>query len=143
MDRKTQEAHVRQLVLEYYANGHRGIETAIRYDVSRKTLYKWMKLWDGTWQSLQDRSRKPQSSSRAHTEEEVRLIKRLAKKHHWTDILLVYHEATEKHGYQRSCGGFKRIVRKLLNGKGTRSVKPVRTSRISVQSIRGRRYRST
>lgn len=123
MDRITQEAHARERMLEYYVKGHGGTETAIRYKVSRKTLYKWLKVWDGTWQSVQERSRKPHNSPRAHTEEEVRLIKRLAKKHRWTDILLAYQEAAEKHGYRRSYGGFKRIVRKLLNGKGNKKRK--------------------
>lgn len=123
MDRITQEAHKRQRMLEYYKKGHGGTETAIRYGTSRKTLYKWLKVWDGTWQSLLERSRRPHSSPRAHTEEELRIIKRLAKKHHWTDILLAYQEAMEKHGYRRSYGGFKRMVRKLYDGKGSKKRK--------------------
>ena len=58
MDRIAQEAHARQRFLEYYLKHGNGTETAIRYKISRKTLYKWLKRYDGTWQSLVDRSRR-------------------------------------------------------------------------------------
>lgn len=119
MDRITQEAHNRQRMLKYLESGHSATETALRYRVSRKTVYKWYKRWDGTWESLVDRSHRPHQSPRAHREEEIRLIRRLAKKHHWTDILLAYQEAVEK-GYSRSYGGFKRMVRKLYEEKGNK-----------------------
>lgn len=122
MDRITQEAHNRQRMLKYLVSGHSATETALRYRVSRKTVYKWNKRWDGTWESLVDRSHRPHQSPRAHREEEIRLIRRLAKKHHWRDILLAYQEAVEK-GYSRSYGGFKRIVRKLFEEKGNKKLR--------------------
>lgn len=122
MDRITQEAHNRQRMMKYYEKGHSVTETAQRYRVSRRTFYKWYERWDGTWESLKDRSRRPHHSPKAHTEEEIRLIRRLAKKHHWVDILLAYQEAREK-GYTRSYGGFKRMVRKLFAEKGNKKRK--------------------
>lgn len=119
MDRITQEAHNRQRMVKYFAGGHSATETAARYHVSRKTVYKWYKRWDGTWESLVERSHRPHHSPRAHTEAELHLIRRLAKKHHWTDILLAYQDALEK-GYTRSYGGFKRMVRKLFEEKGNK-----------------------
>ena len=119
MERITQEAHNRQRMLKYFEGGHSATETALRYRVSRKTVYKWYKRWDGTWESLVERSHRPHHSPRAHTEAELRLIRRLAKRHRWTDILLAYQEALEK-GYTRSYGGFKRMVRKLFEEKGNK-----------------------
>ena len=52
MDRITQEAHARQRYLKYFLKHKNATETAIRYKISRKTLYKWLKRYDGTWQSL-------------------------------------------------------------------------------------------
>ena len=118
MNRITQEAHARQRYLEYYLRHGNGTETAIRYKISRKTLYKWLKRYDGTWQSLMERSRRPNRSPRTHTPEEIRQIRRLAKKHHWEDLILAYQEMWEKCGYTRSYGGFKRIVAKLKASKG-------------------------
>lgn len=123
MNRITQEAHNRQRMLEYFLKHGNGTATAIRYKVSRKTLYKWLKRYDGTWQSLTDRSRRPHRSPRAHTEAELRHIRRLVKKHHWEDLILAYQELRERYGYTRSYGGFKRIVGKLAAAKGNRKRK--------------------
>ena len=104
MDRITQEAHFRQRVLEYYSKHGNATSTADRFHMSRKTLYKWLKRWDGTWQSLKDQSRRPKHSPRKHTEEELKQIRRLAKKHDWIDIILAYQEMRDKYGYARNYG---------------------------------------
>lgn len=116
MDRITQEAHARQRMLEYYAKHGNATETANRYHVSRKTLYKWKKRYDGTWKSLIEESRRPHRFPRAHTAEETRHIRRLIKKHKGKDVILAYQEMREKYQYTRSYGGFKRFVRKLAEG---------------------------
>ena len=123
MDRITQEAHARQRYLKYFLKHKNATETAIRYKISRKTLYKWLKRYDGTWQSLVEQSRRPHSSPRAHTAEEIRQIRRLAKKHNWEDLILAYQEMREKYGYRRSYGGFKRIVATLKAAKGNKTRK--------------------
>ena len=120
MDRIAQDAHYRQRILEYYTKQGNATRAAERYRISRKTLYKWLKRWDGTWQSLKDQSRRPVHSPRQHTEEELRQIRRLAKKHKWTDIILAYQDMCEQYGYSRSYGSFRRIVRKLYDGKAKR-----------------------
>ena len=114
---------MRQRYLEYYLKHGNATETAIRYKVSRKTLYKWLKRYDGTWQSLVERSRRPHRSPRAHTPEEIRQIRRLAKKHRWEDLILAYQELREKYEYTRSYGGFKRIVARLKAAKGNKKRK--------------------
>ena len=38
--------------------------TTIRYKVSRKTVYKWRKRYDGTLESLKDRSHAPHRIAR-------------------------------------------------------------------------------
>ena len=109
--------------MEYYLKHGNATEAAIRYKISRKTLYKWLKRYDGTWQSLMERSRRPHRSPRAHTPEEIRQIRRLAKKYRWEDLILAYQEMREKHGYTRSYGGFKRIVARLKAAKGNKKRK--------------------
>ena len=51
----TQEKYQRQRMVKY-AKKHSVTETAIRYKVSRKTVYKWLERYDGTIDSLLDRS---------------------------------------------------------------------------------------
>ena len=120
MQKDTQEAAFRQRMLEYQRNEHTVTETAIRYHLSRKTVYKWRKRWDGTAKSLMDQSRRPKSSPKKQTEDEIRLVKRQAKKYKWQDHILAYQGAKER-GYTRCFGCFTKTVRKLLDQKPKRT----------------------
>ena len=116
MKKDTQESAFRQRVLEYQRNGHSVTETANRYHLSRKTVHKWRNRWDGTRESLEDRSRKPKNSPRKQTEAEIKLVKRQAKKRKWRDIILAYQDARER-GYSRSFGCSSQTVRKIQDKK--------------------------
>ena len=160
----SQQKYYRQRMIKF-AQNHSVTETALRYKVSRKTVYKWLSRYDGTVKSLEDLSHRPKHSPRSHTEKELRQIRRRLKKHHWTDLLLAYQELVEKDGYLRSYGGFKRIASKLREAKPDKRKKkrnpkpyrraeyPGRKNRIrekrdasrshtSGQTTRGRKYRS-
>lgn len=116
MKRIPQEAYQRQRLLAYLRKTGSATKTALRYRVSRKTVYKWAKRWDGSIESLVDQSRRPHHSPRQHTEQELGLIRRQAKKHRWSDLILAYQEARDK-GYTRSYGSFKRMVSRLRADK--------------------------
>ena len=122
MNRIHQEAYHRQRMMEY-RKGHSIRETAIRYNVSEKTVKKWWRRWDGTSGSLEDRSRRPKRSPRSSTAEELRRVRRALKKYQWQDILLSYQELCEKWGYERSYGGFKRIASRLKSAKRRKKTK--------------------
>lgn len=66
----SQMKYFRQGMIKYLKK-HTVTETAIRFRVSRKTVYKWLKRYDGTLKSLEDRSHKPHNSPKAHTELEI------------------------------------------------------------------------
>ena len=123
MNRTAQEAHARPGCLEYYLKHGSATDTAIRYKISRKTFYKWLKRYDGAWQSLMEQSRRPHRSTRAHTPEEMQQIQWLVKKHRWAELILAYQEIREKYGYTRNYGGFKRIISKLKAGKDNKKQK--------------------
>lgn len=108
----TTKAHFRQRMLEY-GRTHSATETAIRYRVSRKTYYKWLAVWDGTWQSLMDRSRRPLTSPRKLDEKMLRKIVRRLKQCNWTDVLLAFQKSREKDGYTGSYGAFKRTAARI------------------------------
>ena len=112
----SQQKYQRQRMIKY-AQNHSVTETALRYKVSRKTVYKWLNRYDGSTASLEDRSHRPKSSPRKHTEQEIKQIRKRVKKHKWKDLLLAYQELVERDGYTRSYGGFKRIVAKLRAAK--------------------------
>lgn len=75
MDIITQDAYHRQRMLKYFGN-HTATETTIRYNVSRKTLYKRANRYDGTLESLKDMSRKPHNSPNGQTADELNLVKK-------------------------------------------------------------------
>jgi len=111
MDKLTQDAHWRQQMMQYCLN-HGLTKTALRYRISRKSVWKWRKRWDGTWYSLLDRKRSPHTSPRKQSPSEEKLVKRYGKKYR-DDLLLGYQTARE-HGYTRSYGCFKQTVNRLL-----------------------------
>ena len=123
MERITQEARWRQHVLEYLKKHGNVAATARRYHISRKTLYKWKKRWDGTPESLCDRSRRPHKVRDGHSEYWIRLIRRLCKKHHWTDIIAAYQEAKQRYGYPYTYQTFKKRERELFEGKKSKQWK--------------------
>ena len=110
MDRIAQEGYWRQRVIKY-AQGYGVTAAANRYKLSRKTVHKWIKRYDGTIESLKDHPRTPHHSPRAQTPGELELVKRYARKYP-EDLLLGYEKAGH-YGYKRSYGCFKRTVRKL------------------------------
>ena len=93
MKRITQEARFRQQMMQYLQQ-HSAEETARQYRLSRKTVYKWKKRWDGTASSLEDRSHRPHHCPRQPTEAEKKLVCRLVKKYQ-SDLLLAYQKAAE------------------------------------------------
>lgn len=111
MDRITQEAYFRQRVVKAAA-GQGKQATADRYRVSRKTVWEWSKRYDGTVESLKERSRRPHHSPRAQSRSELKLVKRYARTYAG-DRLLGYEKACA-YGYKRSYGCFKRTAAELL-----------------------------
>lgn len=116
------EASFRQRLIQY-AEKHGVTAAAIRYHISRKTVHKWKKRYDGTLASLEDISHKPHHSPNAHTAEELNMIQNRLRRHGWQDIILVYQELIERDGYSRSYGGFKRVVKKLNKGTAKKKKK--------------------
>ena len=111
MDKIAQDSQYRQRMITY--SEHHGVEeTANRYHVCRKTVWKWSKRWDGTAKSLEEKSRRPKSSPRKQKPWEIELVKRMRKKY-GEDLLLGYQKAREK-GYKRSYGCFKRTAEKEI-----------------------------
>ena len=135
----SQPKYYRQRIIKF-AQHHSVTETAIRYKVSRKTVYKWLSRYDGSVNSLEDRSHRPKNSPRKHTEKELKQIRYRLKRHKWTDLLLAYQELVERDGYTRSYGGFKRVAAKLKSEKPDkkkrkRKLKPYKRAEYPGQKI--------
>ena len=66
----TEEMKFRQRVVEYAIKHDNNAKAARRYDTSRQQVQRWRKKYDGTLQSLTNKSRRPHSHPNQHTETE-------------------------------------------------------------------------
>lgn len=111
MNTITQTMKFRQALIEYsYKYGV--TKAAIRYKVNRQYVYRWRKRYDGTLQSLADKSHRPNHHPNQHTEDELKLIKNMRKRNPNAG-LVVFWIKLRKRGYTRSITGLYRILRKL------------------------------
>lgn len=79
MNTVTQTMLYRQALIKY-ANKYGVTKAAIRYKTNRQYIYRWMKRYDGTLQSLADKSRRPHHHPNQHTEQEIKLIMDMRKR---------------------------------------------------------------
>lgn len=105
----TQSAHFRQRVIKY--SFKKGVTLASRYfRVSRNTVYKWRKRYDGTWKSLLEKSHRPHSHPKQHTKEEHDLIMRYYSRNK-DDKIVLWTKIREK-GYNRSYAVMCQYIRR-------------------------------
>lgn len=73
MNTLTQKLCFRQSVVLY--SQRNSVFSAIRkFEISRATIYRWRKMYDGTLDSLAERSRRPHNHPNQHTSKELKLI---------------------------------------------------------------------
>ncbi len=105
----TQTAHFRQRVIKY--SFKKGVTLSSRYfRVSRNTIYKWRKRYDGTWKSLVEKSHRPHSHPKQHTKEEHDLIMRYY--HRNKDDKIVLWDKIREKGYKRSYAVMCQYIRR-------------------------------
>jgi len=105
------EAHFRQRVIRY--SEKYGVTAAgIRHRRSRQAIYEWKAKYNGHWKSLIDKSHRPHSHPRQHTEKEKALILRHYRYH--KDDKIVLWDTIRKKGYTRCYGSMIRALRKWI-----------------------------
>ncbi len=72
MNTITQTMRFRQSLIEYSLK-HGVTKAAIKYETNRQYIYRWSRRYDGTLQSLANKSHRPESHPNQHTEEELKL----------------------------------------------------------------------
>jgi len=90
-------------------------QAGIRFHRSRQAIYEWRAKYEGNWKSLIERSHRPKSHPRQHSEEEKKLILR-----HYVynkdDRILLWATIREK-GYTRSYASMGRVLNKWLSAE--------------------------
>ncbi len=110
MNTITQKMRFRQALIEYSLK-HGVTSAAIRYNVNRQYIYRWRKRYDGTLQSLADRSHRPHSHPNQHTADEIKLILNMRRRNPHTGIVVFWVKLRQR-GYTRSISGLYRFLRK-------------------------------
>ena len=118
MNTVTQTMLYRQALINY-ANKKGVTKAAIRYKTNRQYIYRWQKRYDGTLQSLADKSHRPHHHPNEHTAEELKLIADMRKRN-MNAGLVVFWVKLRQRGYTRSVTGLYRILRR----QGQMAVKP-------------------
>ena len=124
MNRLSQEAQIRQGVVRY-AQKHGKSEAARKYGVSLSSVKRWSQRYDGTWQSLRERSHRPKWHPKQHTKAEEAAIReafsRAYPRYGWDGV---YSELRKEHGYTRSFGGMYHAATRMGLGWGKKRKRP-------------------
>ena len=118
METVTQTMLYRQAIIKY-SEKYGVTKAAIRYRTNRQYIYRWKKRYDGTLQSLADRSHRPHHHPNEHTPEEIKLISSMRKRNPNAGLVVFWVKLTQK-GYTRSIAGLYRFLRK----QGQMAIKP-------------------
>ena len=110
MSKITQTMQYRQSLI-LYARKHGVTKAAVRYRTNRQYIYRWMKRYDGTLQSLADRSHRPHSHPNQHTPAEIKLIEDMRRRNPNAGIVVFWVKLRQR-GYTRSISGLYRFLRK-------------------------------
>lgn len=112
MNRITQEAYKRQAVVK--AAQRKGKTYASRmYGVSLSSVKRWCRRYDGSWQSLKEKSHRPNSHPRQHTAREEEMIREAVRQSYFRYGWEGAYMAAKEDGYSRSYSGFIYAAKRL------------------------------
>jgi transposase InsO family protein len=123
--KRKQEAKNRQKAVEYAIKHGNKSAAARLYLVSLSSIKRWCKRYDGTWQSLAERSHRPKKHPRQHTNWEIRKLRKAFKekfaRYGWQGV---YEELIDNYRYKRSFEGMVHAAKRLGMGTGKPRKKP-------------------
>ena len=112
MNRITQEAYKRQAVVK--TAQRKGKTYASRmYGVSLSSVKRWCRRYDGSWQSLKEKSHRPNSHPRQHTAREEEMIREAVRQSYFRYGWEGAYTAAKEGGYSRSYSGFIYAAKRL------------------------------
>ena len=110
----TQDLLYKQAVISYSLK-YGVTKAAIHYKTSRQNIYRWRKRYDGTPQSLANRSHRPHSHPKQHTPEEMKLIRDMRRRNPNAGLVVFWVKLRQR-GYTRTISGLYRVLRRSGQG---------------------------
>ena len=111
MNSITQDIQYKQSVVKYSFK-HGVTKAAIKFKMHRKIIYRRREKYDGTAQSLKNKSRRPHSHPKQHTEEEIKMIKNYKYKNKETGLIVLWVKL-RRAGYTRSITSLYRVMQRI------------------------------
>ena len=90
-----------RLSLIRFAEKYGVSKAAIKYKTNRQYIYRWKRRYDGTIESLRDRSRRPHHHPNQHTPEEIKLIQDMRRRNPHSGLVVFWVKLMQR-GYKRS-----------------------------------------
>ena len=87
-------------------------EAAKKFNEWPKTIYRWIERYDGSIESLADKSRRPLSHPNQHTEAEIKLIKDFKRNNKETGLVVLWVKLRAA-GYSRTIQGLYHVMQRL------------------------------
>ena len=106
----TEEMRYRKKVVEFAEKNNNNSATARKYDTTRQNVKRWRDRYDGTWDSLRNKSRRPHFHPNQHTMEELLLIKKKYQRYGHEGLAEVYVQC-QRDGYKRSYDSMCKQIR--------------------------------
>ena len=106
----TQDMRFR-LSLIKYAETYGVTKAAIKYKTNRQYIYRWKTRYNGSIESLRDRSRRPHHHPNQHTPDEIKLISDMRRRNPHSGLVVFWVKLRQR-GYSRSISGLYRFLRK-------------------------------
>lgn len=100
-----------RLSLINYAKKHGVTKAALKYKTNRMYVYRWLKRYDGTRESLVNKSSRPHHHPNQHTAEEIKLITDMRRRNQNADLVVFWVKLKLK-SYKRSITALYRILKK-------------------------------
>ena len=118
MNSVTQDMKFRQSLLKY-SQKYGVTKAAIKYKTNRQYIYRWLRRYDGTIDSLREKSRRPHHHPNQHTEQELKLIKDMRRRNPSAGLVVFWVKLRQR-GYTRTVTGLYRVLRR----SGEMAIKP-------------------
>lgn len=106
----TQDMRYR-LSLIKYAEKFGVTKAAVKYKTNRQYIYRWKRRYDGSIESLRERSRRPHHHPNQHTPAEIKLISDMRRRNPDAGLVVFWVKLMQR-GYSRSITGLYRFLRK-------------------------------
>ena len=107
-----QEAQFRRRVVREAVRAGNVSATARRHRVSRQSVHRWLARYDGSLESLTDRSRRRHRHPSQHTNDEVDLVLRVQRRNKRLGLVCLWVHLSMNHGYKRTATALYRLLRR-------------------------------